>query len=44
LSGGQDGKLSEMLCYALFTTVVTNDTHTHEQFLKLTVGLGLGLV
>ena len=27
----------------LHTTVVHNDTHTHEQFLKMSVGFGLGL-
>ena len=29
-----------MLC----TTIVHSDMHTHEQFLKMSVGLGLGLV
>jgi len=33
-------KLSELFC-AVF---VHNDTHTHEQLLKLTAGLSLGLV
>jgi len=28
----------------LCTTVVHSDTHTYEQFLKMSVGLGLGLV
>jgi len=28
----------------LCTTVVHSDMHTHEQFLKVNVGLGLGLV
>jgi len=28
----------------LCVTVVHNDTHTYEQFLKISVGLGLGFV
>jgi len=28
----------------LCTTIVHSDMHTHEQFLKMSVGLGLGLV
>jgi len=35
-------KISELFCGVLCTTVVHIDTHTCEQFLKLTVGLGLG--
>jgi len=31
-------------CSALCTTVVHNDSHTYEQFLKMSVGLGLGLL
>ena len=38
------GKLSELFCAELCMTVVHNDTHTREQFLKMSVGLGLGLV
>jgi len=37
------GKLSELFCSVLCTTVLHNDIHTHEQFLKMSVGLGLGL-
>jgi len=33
---------SELFCAVLCTTVVHNDAHTHEQFLKLSVGLYLG--
>jgi len=36
--------ISELFRAVLCTTVVHNDTHTHEQFLKMTAGLGLGLV
>ena len=35
------GKLSELFCAVLCTTVVHNDMHTYEQFLKMSVGLGL---
>ena len=38
------GKLLELFCAVLCTTVVHNDTHTRVLFLKLGVGLGLGLV
>jgi len=38
LSGGQEGKLSELPCAVLCTTVVHNDTHIREQFLKMNVG------
>ena len=38
------GKLSELFCAVACTTVVHNDMHTHEQFLKMNVGFGLGLV
>jgi len=31
-------------CVVCDTTVVHSGTHTHEQFLKMSVGLGLGLV
>jgi len=37
-------KLSEMFCAVLCTTVVHNDTHTCEQFLKMSAGLGLVFV
>jgi len=40
----KEGKLSELFCAVLYTTVVHNDTHTHEQFLKLSMGLSLGLL
>ena len=33
-----------LFCAVLCTTVVHNDMHTHEQFLKISVVLGLGLV
>jgi len=33
-----------MHCAVLCMTVVHNDTHTHELFLKMSVGLGLGSV
>ena len=39
------GKLSELFCAVLCTTVVHSDNaHTYEQFLKMSVALGLGLV
>ena len=38
------GKLSELFCAVLCMTVVHNDTHTHQLFLNLSVGLDLGLV
>jgi len=38
------GKLSELFCAVFCTSVVHNDTHTHEQLLKLTAGLSFGLV
>jgi len=40
------GKLSELFCAVLCTTVVHNDTHTHtyEHLLKINVGLGLVFV
>jgi len=41
---GIRGKLSELCCTGLCTTVVHSDTRTYEQFLKMSVGLGLGLV
>jgi len=34
----------ELFCAVLCTTVVHNDTYAHEQFLKISVGLGSGLV
>jgi len=33
-----------MFCAVLCTASVHNDTHVREQFLKMSVGLGLGLV
>jgi len=33
--------VSELFSAVMCTTVVHNDTHTHEQFLKMSVGLGL---
>ena len=44
-SPGQRAVKRLLFCAVLYTTVVHNITHTHvcEQFLKLTVGLGLGL-
>jgi len=33
----------ELFCAVLYTTVVHNSTHTHEQFVKMSLGLGLGL-
>jgi len=36
--------IPELFCAVLFMTVFHNYTHTHEQFLKTSVGLGLGLV
>jgi len=33
-----------MFCAVLCTTVVHNDMHTREQFLKISVGLGLVIV
>jgi len=38
------GKIIKLFCAVLCMFVVHNDMHTHEQFLKLTVGLSLGLV
>ena len=35
-------RLSGLFCAVLCTTVVHNDTHTYEQFLKMSVRLGLG--
>jgi len=35
---------SELFCAVLCTAVVHNNTHTYVQFLKINVGLGLGLV
>jgi len=35
--------LSELFCAVLCMTVVHSDTYTREQFLKMNVGLGLGL-
>ena len=32
-----------VLFCVVYTTVVHNDTHTHHQFLKMSVGLGLRL-
>ena len=39
-----DGKLSQLFCAVLCMTVVHNDAHTHEQFLKLSVGFRLSLI
>jgi len=36
--------VSELFCAVLCTTVVHTNAHTHEQFLKMSVDLGLGLV
>ena len=46
MSGGQEGKLSELFRAVLCMTVVHSDMHTHyyEQFIQVSVGLGLGLV
>ena len=33
--------VSELFSAVMCTTVVHSDTHTHEQFLKMSVGLGL---
>jgi len=33
-----------VFCAVLCTTVVHSDMHTHEKFLKMSVGLGLDLV
>ena len=37
-SGGYEGKLSELFLAVLYTAVVHNDTHSHEQYLKLSAG------
>jgi len=42
LSGGYEGELLEVFCAILCMTVVYSDTHRREQFLKMSVGLGLG--
>ena len=34
-------RLSEWFCAVLCTTVVHNDMHTYEQFLKINIDLGL---
>jgi len=36
--------LSERFCAVLCSTVVHNDMHTYEQFLKINIDLGLRLV
>ena len=36
--------LKKLFCAVMCTTDVHNDTHTHEQFLKMTVGSGLVFV
>jgi len=33
--------MSELFCAVLCPAVVHNDTHTHEQFLKFTIGFSL---
>jgi len=38
------GRLSELLCAVFCTVVVHSDTYTRKLFLKLSIGLGLGLV
>jgi len=41
LFGGWEGRLSELFCAVLCTTVVHDDAHTYEQFLNMNVGWGL---
>jgi len=41
----EEGKLSELFCAVLCTTVVNNDmhtVHTYERFLKIVLGNGKG--
>jgi len=38
------GKLSELFCAVLCMSLVHNDMHTHQQFFKMSVGLGLVFV
>jgi len=37
-------RLSELFCTVLCTTAVHTDMHTHQQFLQMSVGLGLFFV
>jgi len=38
------GKLSKLFCAVLCMTDVLDDTHAHEHFLKMSVGLGSDFV
>jgi len=44
LHAGYQGRLFQLFCAVLYTTVVHDDQHIHQQFLRLNAGLHSGLV